>query len=188
MKIVDARKLPCPQPLLLLKKALEEGEKELEVIVDREDALQNVLRFSSSKGAFTTWSKEGEDYHIKIESKGEVCEVVLEEEMVKIFISSDRIGKGNDDLGLLLMKSFLNTLPEGRVLPAKILLMNTGILLACNEDTSLSLKKLEEKGVEVLVCGTCLKFFDKEKELKVGKVSNMFEISENLLVGSVLTL
>lgn len=188
MKIIDARNLPCPQPVILVKRNLEEGEKEFKVIVNREDALQNILRFCSSKGAKASWNKVGEDYQIDIEVSEKLCSIEAKEKNLRMFISSDRIGKGSEELGLLLMKSFLNTLLENRDLPEKVILMNSGVLLACQEDTSLSLRKLEEKGVEILVCGTCLKFYQKESELKAGRVSNMYEITENLIEGRVLTI
>ena len=41
------------------------------------------------------------------------------------------------------------------------------------------LKGLEEMGVELLVCGTCLDFYKVRDRLGAGKVSNMFSILES---------
>jgi peroxiredoxin family protein len=43
-----------------------------------------------------------------------------------------------------------------------------------------NLQKLEAKGVDILVCGTCLDFFGVSEELRVGKISNMYDIAGSL--------
>ncbi|MBT9164237.1 MAG: hypothetical protein DDT22_00168 [candidate division WS2 bacterium] len=166
MLLIDLRGLPCPQPVLRVKKALEEGNNSLEVIIDNETALNNILRFASMK----------------------LKTIVNEGQGKTLFLSSRYLGKGDDELGELLMKSFLNTLLQTPILPETLVLMNTGVYLACDENCYQPLKNLEELGVNVLVCGTCLKYFDLESELKAGKVSNMFEILEYLLLRNVTTL
>jgi hypothetical protein len=40
--------------------------------------------------------------------------------------------------------------------------------------------ELSDKGVELLVCGTCLDFYNAKDELAVGRISNMFEIGDTL--------
>jgi TusA-related sulfurtransferase len=50
IKVVDARGLSCPQPVILTKKALDEGHNELEVLVDTVTSRLNVERFARSKG------------------------------------------------------------------------------------------------------------------------------------------
>uniref|UniRef100_A0A7C3UY97 UPF0033 domain-containing protein n=1 Tax=candidate division WOR-3 bacterium TaxID=2052148 RepID=A0A7C3UY97_UNCW3 len=42
-------------------------------------------------------------------------------------------------------------------------------------------KRMEEAGTEILVCGTCLDFSEMKDKLKVGRVSNVYEITEILL-------
>jgi hypothetical protein len=44
-----------------------------------------------------------------------------------------------------------------------------------------SLDKLEREGVNLLVCGTCLNYFEVKDKLKRGKVSNMYEITEQMM-------
>jgi hypothetical protein len=39
-----------------------------------------------------------------------------------------------------------------------------------------ALRVLQDQGVEILVCGTCLDFFELTSVLKVGKISNMYDI------------
>ena len=68
--------------------------------------------------------------------------------------------------------------------------MNMGFILAVeNEQVVDHLKTLEQKGTEVLVCGTCLKFYNMADRLQVGTVSNMYDISERMhLADKVITL
>jgi len=188
MLLMDLRGLPCPQPVLRVKKALEEGNKYLEIIVDNETALNNLLRFASSRNITASWMVEEGNYKIKLEADMKTKTIVKDSQGKTLFLSSRYLGKGDDELGELLMKSFLNTLLQTSVLPETLILMNTGVHLACDENCCQPLKKLEEMGVNVLVCGTCLKYFNQENELKAGKISNMLEILEYLLLRNVTTL
>lgn len=42
---IDARGLSCPQPIILVKKAVDKKEKNIQVKVDDRAALENVKRF-----------------------------------------------------------------------------------------------------------------------------------------------
>ena len=88
------------------------------------------------------------------------------------------------------MKNFIITLLETEQQPGRILLLNTGVLLATNgAETLTPLKRLEERGVELFACGVCLDFLHKKEELAVGKITNMFSTAEQLLAaGSVIKL
>jgi pentose-5-phosphate-3-epimerase len=60
--------------------------------------------------------------------------------------------------------------------------MNSGVKLAIDGSLVLeSLDKLEREGVNLLVCGTCLNYFEVKDKLKAGKVSNMYEIVEKMV-------
>ena len=89
-----------------------------------------------------------------------------------VFVGRDVIGSGDRELGSSLMKMFFYTLSESDDLPTNILLMNDGVKLAVNNpDTIEHLQTLVNKGVELLVCGTCLNFYGLSEELKVGTLS-----------------
>jgi len=49
-KIVDARGLPCPQPVILTRRALQEDEM-VTTIVDNETSQKNVTRMAEKAGA-----------------------------------------------------------------------------------------------------------------------------------------
>ena len=125
--------------------------------------------------------KEEKDL-ISIEiKKGE--NVIIEEKKQEeledkcIFISSNKMGNGNDELGEILMKGFIYTLTESKPYPKSILLVNAGVKLSTeNHDTTQNFKILEEAGVEILSCGTCLDYYGLKESLKVGSVTNMYTI------------
>jgi selenium metabolism protein YedF len=84
-------------------------------------------------------------------------------------------------LGTILIKAFINTLPETTATPKTIIFLNSGIFLALKDSPVLdSLIKLEQSGVEILTCGTCLDYYKKKEELGVGNISNMYDILERL--------
>jgi selenium metabolism protein YedF len=98
-----------------------------------------------------------------------------------VAISCDRMGEGAEDLGRILIKSYVASLPQLENPPAVLILFNAGVLLAIEGATTVpALKELEAKGTKILACGTCLDFFDSTEKLQVGSVSNMLEISSKM--------
>jgi len=183
-KVIDARGLACPQPVVHTKKALEEIEEgTLVTIVDNEVARDNVMKFAQSQGLRVEVEERGSDYYIRI-SRGEVTDLPKQVSPVLdqvLLISSATLGRGDDELGRLLMQSFLATLAQADSLPQKILLINGGVKLACEGSPVLaSLLALEQKGVEIASCGTCLDFYQLKEKLCVGAVTNMYSIVEAL--------
>ncbi len=110
-------------------------------------------------------------------------------ESLVVFIKTETLGSGSSELGKILIRSFLYALGEMTNLPKKIALMNGGVKLATVDDESVErLKRLEEKGVEIMVCGTCLDYFNLKDQLKVGYISNMYDIVETLTEGEVISV
>jgi selenium metabolism protein YedF len=100
-----------------------------------------------------------------------------------LFLGADIIGRGdNEALGHLLMQNFLHTINSLPNRPKTILLMNSGVKLATSDSpASGELKQLENQGVEILACGTCLARFELTEKVTAGKVSNMYDITSKLL-------
>ncbi len=179
---IDAVGLACPKPVINTKKELDKIDNGIVVVtVDNDIAKQNILKLSNSLNCESKIIKEEKDL-ISIEiKKGE--NVIIEEknqdklEDKCIFISSDKIGNGNDELGAVLMKGFIYTLTESKPYPKSILLVNSGVKLSTeNYDTVENLKILEAAGVEILSCGTCLDYYGLKESLKLGSVPNMYTI------------
>ena len=97
-------------------------------------------------------------------------------------ITSETLGKGDDELGAILMRVFLTCLGQGDEGPEVLGLMNGGVKLACEGSPVLEeLKKIEERGVKVRACGTCLDFFDIREKLIVGEAGKMPETVAGLM-------
>ena len=179
---VDARGLACPKPVINTKKELDNIEQGIVIVtVDNDIAKQNILKLSISLNCESRVIKEEKDF-ISIEiKKGE--NVIIEEKKQEeldnkcIFISSNKMGNGNDELGEVLMKGFIYTLTESKPYPKSILLVNSGVKLSTeNYDTVENFKILQEAGVEILSCGTCLDYYGLKESLKVGNITNMYTI------------
>lgn len=78
----------------------------------------------------------------------------------------DIIGSGDRELGGNLMRMFFYTLAQSEDLPRSILFMNDGVKLPVGDSQVVEhLNALQAKGVEVLVCGTCLNFYGLTEQL-----------------------
>ena len=185
-KIIDAKALACPQPVLLTKKALEQ-ENNVTVIVDNEPAVENIKRLGKHM-ACTLRTEKKEDgtfqIHLSREAGGSAdvpLDVCCATGPLVIAISSDRMGRGNDELGYVLIRSFLHTILSLEPLPHTVIFYNTGVKLTVKDSEVLDdLKKIEESGVSILICGTCLNYFGISKDLSVGIISNMYDIASTM--------
>lgn len=183
---LDAKGLACPKPVINTKKKLDSIEQGVvEVTVDNEIAKENILKLAKSMNLEANVLQTEKD-SICIEIiKGE--NVIIEEKSQEsladtcIFINSDKMGTGNDELGQVLIKGYIYTLTESKPYPKSILFVNSGIkLTTVNEATVENLKILQDAGVEILSCGTCLDYYGLKEELKVGTVTNMYTIVESM--------
>ncbi|MGI9951660.1 sulfurtransferase-like selenium metabolism protein YedF [Moorellaceae bacterium AZ2] len=189
---VDARGLPCPQPVIHTKKALEALKEagEIVTIVDNEVARDNVVKLARSLDCAVEVEERGTDYYIHIRKEGLPTTQLCVAPGQVILISTDALGQGSQELGELLMRNFLYTLSEGEVIPRCLLFINSGVKLCCEGSPALaSLMALEQRGLEILVCGTCLDYYQLKEKLCVGSVTNMYTIVEHLMAAEkVVTL
>lgn len=95
-----------------------------------------------------------------------------------VVIKGQTMGAGDDQLGMLLMRACVNSLPELEQMPRAVILYNGGVKLAVKGcDTADSLLKMAGAGVNIVVCGTCVDYYGIKDELAVGVISNMFKIN-----------
>ena len=184
IKKLDAKGLACPRPVVLTKNALDEIEEGIvEVTVDNEPASENVARLARNSGCNVDIRKEDGNFVVKIEKKKENLKEEREEKKtISVFVNANTMGKGDDKLGKLLIRAFFPTLLETESQPNKLIFMNSGVKLTVEGSEVIdSLKKIENEGIEILVCGTCLDFFNIKDKIKVGRISNMFEIVNSLI-------
>ena len=202
--IVDARGLGCPQPVINTKKALETADT-ITVIVDNPTARENVSRMANSLGC-TVSAEEKTDgiylsIHRQLSEPGQLStasisgrktepDIACTSGPLVTVISADQMGRGSEELGSVLIRSFMHTLGEISPIPDVIIFLNAGVKLAIKSSEVLEdLKELQAKGVRILVCGTCLNYFGLTDQLDVGMVSNMYDIAEAMFsAGKLVTL
>jgi len=188
-KDIDAKGLACPKPVILTKKELDSittGSVRTEV--DNDVAKENLSKLATSMGfEFQVETIESNRFAVTIFKDGvhEKADGSVEKktdiENNVIVIQSDQMGKGSEELGKILIKSFIYTLKETKPFPKSILFYNSGVLLTCEGSGVIDdLKSLEENGVEIISCGTCLDYYKLKEKLLVGSISNMYTIYETL--------
>ncbi|MDQ7032848.1 MAG: sulfurtransferase-like selenium metabolism protein YedF [Desulfonauticus sp.] len=192
--ILHCEGLPCPQPVLQCKRSISENSPDLLIVyVDNDAAKENVSRFLIMHKYKIVKVQQNDDVWqiqaIKAELAGLKPDLSPQNEESKsennslktlVFISSDKIGSGNDQLGSSLMLNFISTLPELEGL-WRIILVNGGVKLAVKDSPTLeALQQLEKQGISILVCGTCLNFFNLLQEKQVGETTNMLDVVTSL--------
>ena len=196
----------CPIPVVKTKKALGElnGPGEIEVLVDNETAVKNVTKMAKSSGASAESEQLGEKQYRVLITVGEAAAQQVQSAKnaaaqpqgqdqqetaagcrtcmgTVVAVGSDRMGEGSEELGRILIKSFIFALTQLDDLPDKILFYNGGAKLTVEGSENLEdLKTLEEQGVEILTCGTCLDYYGIKDQLAIGGVTNMYSIVETL--------
>lgn len=175
---VNAVGFVCPVPVIMTKKALNEiAEGEVEVLVDNETAKQNLEKLAKELGYEFKSCEASGNFQVIINKKETSDKKETKEENIVVVIDSDQMGKGDEELGKILVKGFIYSLTEMETLPKTVILYNKGVLLATvNENTIEDLKKLESMGVEVISCGTCANYYHVQDKLQVGSLTNMYTI------------
>ncbi len=199
MKTLDTKGLRCPQPLIMLKEALldlEAGEK-IRVETDNDTSLKNLTTYLRDQGVEPEVSTAG-TIHTLLALKPEkdlagsnpviYCTTDLPTSYV-VCIKSEEMGDGDPELGKLLMETFMDNLKLQEQLPTHVVLYNGGVKLAMKESpVCSSLSELEDLGIRIILCGTCIDHYGLQFDIGVGMISNMVVITETLATaGHVLT-
>jgi len=167
-------------------------------IVDNETAQKNVARMAAKSGATVEVEKRDDGIYLHITRQIEAVEGAATEEPATsavgplvLVVSSEYMGRGeHDELGHILIRGFFHTLGEVEPLPDTLIFFNSGVKLVIEDSPVIEdLQVLDEEGVEILACGTCLEYYYLKDEVAVGVVSNMYTIAETLLqTGKVVSL
>ncbi|SES95206.1 selenium metabolism protein YedF [[Clostridium] aminophilum] len=204
MKTVNAMGEVCPVPIVMAKQAIRElnAADTVEVLVDNPTSVENLTKMAVQMGYPVRSEKKAEgEYRVEMDvpapenaaGEGAAMENPAGREEIPVpaagktvvVVASDRMGVGDDELGTVLIKAFTFALTQQDALPDTMLFYNGGAKLTCEGSPVLEdLKKLEESGVEILTCGTCLGFYEMKEKLAVGGVSNMYEIVEKQMSAS----
>lgn len=182
----------CPLPVIKTKKAIEElsGAGVVETLVDNTVAVENLKRMASEhQYGYEVEEKADKTFLVRLtvttasatsaNAGDEAC--CQPQGKTVVVISSAAMGQGEEELGRLLMKGFIYSLTQLDHTPDTLLFYNSGAQVTCQGSDSLEdLKTLEEKGAQILTCGTCLNFYNLKEKLAVGGVTNMYDIVEKM--------
>jgi len=98
-----------------------------------------------------------------------------------VLIASDRLGEGPEELGRILIASFLKSLAATPENPAALLFINNGVRLTTEGSDNLeTIREIEEQGADILTCGTCLDYHGLRDRLQIGEAGNMMETVDRL--------
>jgi selenium metabolism protein YedF len=103
----------------------------------------------------------------------------VEKSSTVILLNSDGMGNAEPELQHRLIRAYLTLLNEYDMLPSVICFITQGVKLVVEGSPVLDLlSSLEDKGVWLIVCHTCLNYFGLQDKLKVGFVGGMGDIIE----------
>jgi selenium metabolism protein YedF len=191
MELIDCKGMTCPQPVVETRNflAAHPHQTEIAVLVDNPAAAQNVERFLGTQGFQVSIQGADPDFKVQGHRQGSgICETTCEnsEEKVQktlIMITQGVMGRGDDQLGTLLLLNFLRTLKEMGNNLWRLVFVNAGVKLTIEGAETLPvLQELEKQGVSVLVCGTCLTHFGLLEKKQCGETTNMLDIVTSLQV------
>lgn len=199
---IDCRGLQCPEPVLQVRKTLEnEAPSTIIVLVDNDAARQNVSRFLEHQHYRVSFALDAGTYRVT-GSKGEESFLQsAQAEMtgqgrqpgtkkIVVMISSAHLGHGDDSLGDMLLFNYIKTLKEMGPDLWRLIFVNSGVNFTAEGSEAVPfLQELAENGVQVLACGVCLAYFHVLDKMAVGEVSNMLEIVTSMKqADSVITI
>ena len=193
---IDARNLACPRPVVLALEALPKlaaGES-LQVVVNESVAVGNLTRLAAEKNCDLATATNAKETTLTLTPRAavsasesaeaeaqELCDIPASGASV-IAVDTDSMGRGNEELGKILVKGFIYALAHQDKVPEKMLFFNGGAHLTCEGSESLEdIRELEKRGTTILTCGTCLDFYGSRDKLAVGGVTNLYEIAKTVV-------
>jgi selenium metabolism protein YedF len=189
---LDCRGLACPAPVLKTKNLIDKERPDvIEIAVDNDAARENVSRFLNSQGFEVSVEGSGAQFQVTGKRADAAPSAAVhaspekspDQKKIMVMTATDRMGKGDEELGLKLMASFLKTLQEMGPELWRLVLVNNGVKMAVEGSEFLpDIKELERQGVHVLVCGTCLNHFGLMGRKRAGETTNMLDIVTSMQV------
>ena len=107
-----------------------------------------------------------------------------------ILITRNGMGDADPALQQKLITNYFRLLDENNILPAAICFYTDGVRLVVEGSPVIdTLKALEAKGVRLVLCSTCLNYFNLTEKVQVGIVGGMTDILEaQRRAGKVISL
>ncbi len=186
MLIIDALGKACPLPVVLAKKQAEQDEKNaFQILVDNEEAVSNLEKLADSLPFSVKTEQKDKTYSLTfLPDSNKVLELAqknsnkTDHSAYVVVFSSDKMGEGDDVFSQNLLKNFIFALTENKQLPKAIICYNKGVNITTTDDENLlsDLNALAQMGVQILSCGLCLEQYQLKDKLKIGEITNMYNI------------
>lgn len=183
---IDCCGLQCPLPVVACRDIIEKSSPaKLTVLVDNLASLENVRLYLAKQGYNVTANQKSTDkWQIEAVKTKETAlpEITLNNNSkTLVLLTTETLGRGDEELGKKLMETFLATLAE--IQPWRIILLNGAVKLAAMQGAALeSLKKLSANGTTILVCGTCLSYYNLLEKKETGETTNMMDVITSLQI------
>ena len=112
------------------------------------------------------------------------------EASIVILVTRNGMGEGDQELQTQLIEKYFQLMLAGGLMPRVICFYADGVKLVVKGSPLLDvLQKLEDKGIHLVVCSTCLNFYGLQADLQVGIVGGMSDIIEaQWLADKVITI
>ncbi|MCH4170715.1 MAG: sulfurtransferase-like selenium metabolism protein YedF [Lactobacillus sp.] len=184
---VEALNQTCPLPVIAAKKAIKslspDGGK-VDVVVDNDVAVKNISKMANGNGYQVSSDTEGETRTVHITATADMLKKAAAHGSIVASVyafGSKTLGRGDDELGSILLKSYIYSLTQLDTPPEQMLFYNGGAWLTTEgSDVLEDLQTLADKGTQINTCGTCLDFYGIKDKLAIGDITNMYAIVETL--------
>lgn len=195
---IDCRNLECPKPVLQTRDALKSLKigQNLEILLNEIAAIENVKRFLQTNNLEIKISTNGNETTIKTIKMGDLkdenaenyCNISVSNSKKILFLNEESCGSGA--VGKVLLANFLKSILNLENKPKMVICVNNAVFMTTNRahESFMALKTLEENGIEILSCGSCLEAYKLIDKLAIGRISNAFEIMDILSKNEAIKL
>jgi selenium metabolism protein YedF len=109
--------------------------------------------------------------------QAEPAQDVQDAKKILVLLATDSLGQGDEELGRKIVVNFIRTMKEMGDDLWRLVLLNGGVKLAVEGSEVLHhLQELAGEGLDILVCGPCLKTFNLFEKRQVGELTSMLDI------------
>lgn len=195
---IDCRNLECPKPVLQTRDALKSLKigQNLEILLNETAAIENVKRFLQTNNLEIQISTNGDETTIKTIKMGDLkdenaenyCDISISSSKKVLFLNEESCGSGA--VGKVLLANFLKSILNLENKPKMVICVNNAVFMTTNRahESFAALKMLEENGIEILSCGSCLEAYKLVDKLAIGRITNAFEIMDILSKNEAIKL
>ncbi|MCI1904641.1 sulfurtransferase-like selenium metabolism protein YedF [Enterococcus hirae] len=184
-EIINALGKPCPLPVIAVKKAARQLDKKagtVKILVDNKVAVENIQKLANGMGfSVEVEQPKEEEYLVTVHVPEDHADQAEHHEGLIIAIGHKTLGGDDEELGSVLMKSFIYSLTELDTTPEHLLFFNGGAFLTTEGSPVLKdLQTLSEKGAQISTCGTCTDYYNLTDKVAIGEITNMYGIVDTL--------